>query len=83
MNAARCRQKVPLITSAEVRNLACAALQRAEAGRFSGDCLDILLHIHVDLEVRRGEAMVIAIDRHLSLRGRLSPWRHVVIIPCF
>ena len=66
-----------------MRNLARAALQRAEAGRFSGDCLDILLHFHVDLEVWGGEAMVVAIGRHLSLRGRLSPWRHVVIVPCF
>ena len=83
MNSARRRQEVPLITSAEVRNLARAAFQRAEAGRFSGHCLDILINIYADLEVWRCEAMIIGIGPHLRLGGRLSPGRHVVIVPCF
>ena len=83
LNSTRRRQEVPLITSAEVRNLARTTLQRAEARRFPCLCLDILFYIYTDLEVWRGEAMIIGIWLSLSLGGRLFPWRHVVIVPCF
>ena len=66
-----------------MRNLARTALQRAEARRFPCLCLDILFYIYTDLEVWRSEAMIIGIWLRLSLGGRLFPWRHVVIVPCF